>query len=122
MAVSPDYLDFLVDQLQELGPVQVKRMFGGAGLFLDGAMFGLVVDDGLYLKADDKNRPDFEERGLGAFTYQKKSCKEPVKLTYFEAPPDVIEEADELCAWGRKSWEAAQRSATQKKKKKKPSK
>ena len=58
MPVSTEFLEFLVDQLGPLGPVRSKRMFGGAGLFMDGTMFGLVVDDGLYLKADDENRPD----------------------------------------------------------------
>ncbi len=122
MPVSPDFLDYLIDQLQDLGPVQAKRMFGGAGLFLDGLMFGLIAGDVLYLKADDGNRPDFEERGLNPFTYTKKNRKEPFKLGYFEAPPDAIEESDALCWWGRKAFEAALRAAKgTKKKKKKPS-
>ncbi len=33
------------------GPVAVKRMFGGAGIYRDGLMFALVADDVLYLKA-----------------------------------------------------------------------
>ncbi|NQU60885.1 MAG: TfoX/Sxy family protein [Rhodospirillales bacterium] len=111
MPVSPEFLDFLVDQLASLGPVQSKRMFGGAGLFMDGTMFGLVVDDGLYLKADDENRPDFEALDLGPFTYKKKTRKEPVKLSYFEAPSGIAEDQDDLCEWGRKAWEAARRAA-----------
>ena len=34
-------------------------------------MFGLVADETLYLKADDANRSDFEERGLQRFVYYK---------------------------------------------------
>ena len=49
MPVSPEYLDYLLDLLAPLGPVQAKRMFGGTGLFFDGTMFGLIVDDVLYL-------------------------------------------------------------------------
>lgn len=111
MPVSPEFMEFLVDQLEPMGPVQSKRMFGGAGLFLDGAMFGLVVDDGLYLKADDENRPDFEALKLGPFTYKKKTRKEPVKLSYFEAPPGLAEDQDDFCDWSQKAWEAARRSA-----------
>ncbi|MCH7865714.1 MAG: TfoX/Sxy family protein [Proteobacteria bacterium] len=111
MPVSTEFLEFLVDQLGPLGPIRSKRMFGGAGLFMDGTMFGLVVDDGLYLKADDENRPDFEAQGLGPFTYEKKNRKEPVKLSYFEAPPGLADNQDDLCDWGRKAWEAARRAA-----------
>jgi len=110
MPVSPEYLDYLLDLLQPLGPVGAKRMFGGAGLFLDGTMFGLIVDDVLYLKADGQTRGAFEARGLGPFTYKKKSRKEPVRLSYFEAPPDVIDDSDGLCAWGRDAWDAARRA------------
>ena len=84
MPVSPEYLDYLLDLLAPLGPVQAKRMFGGAGLFLDGTMFGLIVDDvlylkadGLYLKADGQTRGAFEARSLGPFTYRKKAARNP---------------------------------------------
>ena len=50
MPVSPEHLDYLFDILEPLGPVRAKRMFGGAGLFLDGTMFGLIIDDILYFK------------------------------------------------------------------------
>ncbi len=111
MPISPEYLDYLLDLLGPLGPVRAKRMFGGAGLFLDGTMFGLIIEDVLYLKADGQTQGEFEDRGMGPFTYEKKSRKEPVRLSYFEAPPDVIEESDELCRWGRNAWEAARRAA-----------
>lgn len=43
MPVSKDFLDYVLDQLSEWGEVNVKRMFGGAGLYSDGLMFGLVL-------------------------------------------------------------------------------
>jgi len=41
-----------------------RPMFGGWGLFDDDRMFALLAGGTLYLKADDGNRADFEERGL----------------------------------------------------------
>ena len=117
MTMSPDFRDFLLDQLEPFGPVAAKRMFGGGGLFRDGAMFGLIADDVLYLKADEQNQADFEDRGMGPFTYEKKNRKEPVKLSYWECPPDVLEDPDELSQWAARAWEAARRSAKPKKKK-----
>ncbi len=111
MPVSPEYLEHLAELLEPLGAVRTKRMFGGAGVFLDGTMFGLIVDDVLYLKADGQTRGDFEDRGLGPFTYTKKSRKEPVKLSYFEAPEELLDDSDAICAWAGKAWEAARRAA-----------
>ena len=111
MAMNPEFRDYLLDQMGPLGPVQARRMFGGGGLFLDGAMFGLVADDVLYLKADDVNRAAFEEKSMGPFTYEKKGLEAPVALSYFEAPPDVLEDPEELCRWARRAWEAARRAA-----------
>ena len=34
MPVSADFRDHLLDQLEPLGPVSARRMFGGAGLYL----------------------------------------------------------------------------------------
>ena len=34
---------FIHDLFQPFGAVTVRRMFGGAGLFVDGVMFGLGV-------------------------------------------------------------------------------
>lgn len=53
MAVSDDFLNYVLDQLSRWGHVTVRRMFGGAGLYRDGKMFGLIADDIAYLKADD---------------------------------------------------------------------
>ncbi len=32
MTMSPEFRDYLLDQLESLGPVQARRMFGGGGL------------------------------------------------------------------------------------------
>ena len=118
MTMSPDFRDYLLDQLAPMGGIEAKRMFGGGGLYLDGAMFGLVASDVLYLKADDGNRADFEARGMGPFTYTNKAREKPVAMSYYEIPDDVLEDPDELCAWAGRAWEAARRSGRQKKKKK----
>ena len=59
MSVSDEFLEFVVDQLSSWGGVTARKMFGGAGLYRDGKMFGLIADDVAYLKVDDSNRPEF---------------------------------------------------------------
>ena len=42
MSVSDEFLEFLLDQLSGWGGVTARKMFGGAGLYRDGKMFGLI--------------------------------------------------------------------------------
>jgi len=116
MPVSGNYLQYVLDLLKVLGPVSAKRMFGGAGLYHQGAFFGLVADDVLYFKVDDTNKSDYEAAGSGPFkpfgTYA---------MSYYEVPADVLEDPDELGLWARKAFEAV-RTKIKKKAKSKTSK
>lgn len=97
MAASPEFLAFLQDQFERFGSVNIRRMFGGTGLFRDGVMFGIVVRDTLYLKTGDHNRSKFESAGMGSFQYERKG--KMVSLGYHEVPVDVLEDGDTLAEW-----------------------
>ena len=60
MSISDEYLTYVIGQLECIGPVQSRRMFGGAGLYLDGLFFALIADDTRYFKVDDSNRSDYD--------------------------------------------------------------
>ncbi len=109
MAVSSAFIDMLTDRLTPLGPISVRRMFGGAGLFRNGLMFALIADDTLYLKADDQNRGAFETEGLGAFTYQTSSGKRSI-MSYWLAPERLLDDAEEMQGWCRQAIDAAARA------------
>jgi DNA transformation protein and related proteins len=103
VAVSPDDIREL---FAAFGPVSVRRMFGGAGIFVDGTMFALVHDGVIYLKADERNAPDFEREGLGPFTYMRKG--ERASLSSYRRMPDrLYDDPDELAAWARAALAAA---------------
>ena len=97
--------------------VTAKRMFGGHGIFRHGLMFGLVADSVLYLKVDDQNRSDFEERGLGPFTYEGKG--KPMSMSYHQAPEETLDNVDEMIEWAGSAYAAAVRSQKPKKAKQK---
>ena len=100
MSVSDEFLDYVVDQLSDWGRVSVRKMFGGAGLYLEGVMFGLIADDAAYLKVDDSNRDDFVKAGTSAFKpYPDKAGA----MSYYEIPPEVLENRDELSGWAQRS-------------------
>lgn len=110
MAVSQEYLDYLRDQLDAFGPFEVRRMFGGMGLFRDGLMFAIVASDALYLKVDDRNRGDFEAVGMAPFGYERRGKRAALK-SYYEAPPDVLEDPNDFADWARRAFDAAVASA-----------
>lgn len=67
MTVTKEFTSYVLEQLNGLGNVSSRRMFGGVGLWCDGAFFGLISSDVLYFKVGDSSRADFETRGMGRF-------------------------------------------------------
>jgi DNA transformation protein len=102
MAASSEYMEFIVEQLERLGPIQQRRMFGGTGLYLDGMMFGVVFGETLYFKVDDRNRADYEKEDMSPFTYEMTNGKTGA-LHYYEVPERLMDDGDELSEWARKS-------------------
>jgi DNA transformation protein and related proteins len=67
MPVTPEYREFVLEQLGRVAPVTSRAMFGGVGVYSGGLFFALMAGDTLYLKVDDSNRADFEAAGTGPF-------------------------------------------------------
>lgn len=108
MPVSEDYIEYVLGQLDDLGEISVIKMFGGAGLYLEGNFFAILADDTLYFKVDVSNKPDYLEAGMPQF----------YTLQYYEVPPDVLEDPDSLVEWAEKAVAVAIRKQDEKKKKK----
>jgi DNA transformation protein len=80
-----------------------RRMFGGVGIYADGAMFALMMGETLYLKVDEETRPDFEALGSGPFTPNERQTIR----SFYEVPAQVAEDDAELAAWAHRAIEAA---------------
>ncbi len=88
----------LLRDLAPLGDVKSRKMFGGYGIFEGSTMFALVNSQGeLFLKADDSNRPSFEQSG----------AKQHGKMPYFSPTPEVLADEDALRDWAQVSLEVA---------------
>ena len=104
--------DFIADLFAPFGPVTIRRMFSGAGIFRDGLMFGLIVRDVIYLKADETSTGDFEREGCGPFTYTRgKTSAHPRQhaLPYWRLPERLYDDPDELADWARRAFAIAER-------------
>ena len=102
MPVSDEFIDYVIDQLATWADVSVRKMFGGAGLYCDGVMFGLIADDIAYLKVDDSNRKHFERAGSCPFNPYPDKDKTTV-MSYYEIPVDILENREQLAAWAERS-------------------
>ncbi|WP_020178557.1 TfoX/Sxy family protein [Methylopila sp. M107] len=112
MAIDQDRADEI---FAAFGPVRVKRMFSGVGVFVDGRMFALEARDVLYLKSDATTDPDFEREGCEAFSYASAKGRRVV-MSYRRAPERLLEDPDEMAEWARRALIVAQAKQKQKRK------
>jgi DNA transformation protein and related proteins len=104
--------EFIGELFAPFGPVTVRRMFGGAGIWCDGLMFALVFDGAIYLKVDDKSIPDFEREGSLPFVYARAKSKGRIgrpSLSYWRLPERLYDDADELAVWAARALAIAER-------------
>jgi DNA transformation protein len=104
--------EFINDLFAPFGPVTVRRMFGGAGIYREGLMFALVFDGAIFLKVDDASIPDFEREGSRPFVYTR--AKSPGKigrasLSYWRLPERLYDDPEDLARWAERALAIAQR-------------
>ena len=109
MAVQPGYLEYVLEQLEGVGSVQPRRMFGGVGLYRGELFFGLIDDDTLFLKTDESNCAQYQARNMPRFMPPANRPMGP--MGYHQVPADIIEDAESLVTWARQSVEVALRKA-----------
>ncbi|WP_439616865.1 TfoX/Sxy family protein [Shinella sp.] len=101
--------DGIEEMFQTLGPVTIKRMFGGKGIYHEGRILALEVQGEILLKADDESAPDFSAAGSRQWYYDGKSGK-PVKMPYWSIPDEALDDPDVMAIWVRRAYEAALRA------------
>ena len=102
MATSDSLQAHYRDQLDRLGNVTARRMFGAACLFIDGIAFAIVDDGSLFLKTDPALKEAMKEAGGQPFTYRLQK-KGEIKMGYCSPPESAFDDQDELLDWARKS-------------------
>ena len=103
MAPKQDgFKDFVLDQLSGLPGLTCRAMFGGYGLYQQGAFFGIIHKGRLYFKTDRVTAPRYRERGMKPFN---PSPAQTLK-NYYEVPVEILEASGNLTAWAS---QAAQR-------------
>jgi len=83
-------------------------MFGGAGVFRDDLMFGLVTGGELYLKADEETVERFRAAGSRPFTFTRQG--KPTETSYWSAPAEALDDPAAMVEWAEAGFQAALRA------------
>jgi DNA transformation protein len=98
------------DLFSGLGPVTIKRMFGGKGIYFQGAIVALEVDDEILLKADEVSAPAFKAAGCRRWSYAREG-KKSVDMPYWSIPEDAFDDPEIMTEWAKRAYEASLRAA-----------
>ena len=106
MALNAGFVEHVRELLEGVGPVQIRRMFGGAGVYRGDVMFALVVGEDLFLKTDEATRPRFEAAGSEPFIYVAKA-RGATATSYWRLPAAAADDPAEALSWARLALDAA---------------
>lgn len=98
------------DMFQTVGPVTIKRMFGGKSIYVRGVIIAIEYQDEILLKADSETAPRFAEAGCRQWVYSGKNGKSAA-MPYWSIPEDAFDDTDLMANWVRLALEAGARAA-----------
>jgi DNA transformation protein len=114
MSFDPGLYAWVEEALEPLGRVSMRKMMGGATLYLDGTVFAILVDDEIWLKSDAEADAIWDAEGCERFAVTFKDGRVDT-MNYRRAPGDVYDDADSMSRWASLAVEAGLRSAAKKK-------
>jgi len=93
------FKEFVLEQLEGLGQLKCRAMFGGHGIYHWDVFFAIIYDGRLYFKTTAATRPSYEKEGMTPF---RPNSKQTLK-NYFEVPPHLLDDAEELIQWAQQA-------------------
>lgn len=97
------------DLFSGLGPVQIRPMFGGKGIYHNGLIVAVELRGELRLKADEQLGAELAAAGCERWTYTGSRHGKLVAMPYWTVPDGAMDDPDEMAVWAKKSYEAALR-------------
>src|SRR3954447_10877854 len=96
----------VLDRLAPLGGITGRPLFGGWGIYWEGVIFAIHYRERLYFKVDDQSKGEYLAKGMGPF---RPNDRQTLR-SYFEVPPDVLDDPEALLSWAREAIRAGQAS------------
>lgn len=114
MSLDEGLVAWVREGLEPLGTVTLRKMMGGATLYLDGIAFAIVDDEQLWFKADADSDAIWDEAGCVRFSFTFKDGRTGT-MNYRRAPDEVHDDAEAMQHWAALALEAGRRAAAKKK-------
>lgn len=118
MSIDEGLVEWVREALEPIGSVTMRRMMGGATLYLDGVVFAILDESELWLKADADTDAIWDAEGCEKFSVTFKDGRVDV-MNYRRAPADVYDDPEAMQHWSALALEAGRRG-TAKRKPRKP--
>lgn len=103
-----EFVAYVQELMAGWAAVSARKMFGGYGLYREGVMFALIVEDEFFFKTDTSNVAQFAKEDSHPFTYKSKT--RTVQMSYWSAPPACLESPPEMGVWCQIAYAAALRA------------
>ena len=114
MSIDEGLAEWVTEALAPLGSVTMRKMMGGATLYLDATIFAIIARDELWFKADEETNALWDEEGCERFSLTLKDGRVDT-MNYRRAPADVYDDPEAMQSWTRYALEAGLRGAAKKK-------
>ena len=93
------------DLFEVFGPISVRRMFGGEGIYAGDLIIGLVIGERIHFKTGDGNRAEYLAERCEPFSFLR--GKKRMTTSYYAVPDRLLDDPEEFAAWARKAQSAA---------------
>jgi len=113
MSIDEGLLAWVEESLEPVGRVSMRKMMGGATLYLDGTIFAILVDGEIWLKSDAEADAIWDAQGCERFSVTFKDGRVDT-MNYRRAPTDVYDDPDAMRTWAALAVEAGMRGAAKK--------
>jgi len=101
------------DVFRGFGPIQIRRMFGGKGIYQGELMFALEAGGELYLKVDDESVKVLQELGSWPFSFETRDGRTTL-TSYWLLPESALDDPDEARDFAIMALGAARRAKARK--------
>jgi len=98
MNTSREFAEYIQEQLEPVGDISLKNMFGGVLLETEGRQLGVVLHSTLYFKVTDADlQKEYQARDSKQFEYTRKDKDKPVVIkNWWSVPEDAVDDSGEL--------------------------
>jgi DNA transformation protein len=114
MSMDEGLFEWIGEALEPLGRVTMRKMMGGATLYVDGIIFAIMDEGEIWFKADEESNAVWDEARCERFSMTFKDGRVGT-MNHRRAPADVYDEPEAMQRWARLALEAGARGQAKKK-------